>query len=157
MLHAIHRNPELQHSSAEDENEDEEEQAAEASEAAGGADKSSQAVSPIQPNTPLTLSATMPESATASPTPGTSTASDAVLEQFLSITNFWKGYSIQSAINNLLVAWGEVTVPSINHAWRRMTPQLCATRPGDCQSAAEAAEAAMRAARTVPGCQCHPG
>ena len=74
--------------------------------------------------------------------------------EVVALREFWRRYNIRHAVNNLVVAWNEVTVASIQHSWKRLTPQFSPPQTAEgeaAQVAATVAEEVAEIARTVPG------
>ena len=74
-------------------------------------------------------------------------------EPEMTVTAFWRAFTVKNAVDFLLQSWRQITVATINHAWRPLTPHLCKdVVSGDVQRADQVAEAAAAAAQRVAGC-----
>ena len=69
-----------------------------------------------------------------------------------SVKNFWKFYTIKKAIDNLMVAWKDITVSTIQHGWKKLLPHLYQEEaPPPSQTLATSMSEAVAAAREIPG------
>ena len=65
---------------------------------------------------------------------------------------FWRKFTVKDAVDDLIQAWDAVNVATINHAWRKMTPDLLPDTPSEpIQRFTDTIADAVAAARQVPG------
>lgn len=75
-------------------------------------------------------------------------------EPEMTVTAFWRAFSVKNAVDFLLRSWGDISVATINHAWKALVPHLCKTNENDArvQRADQVAQVAAAAAQRVAGC-----
>ena len=75
----------------------------------------------------------------------------------LTVKEYWQGFTVKDAVDNVVAAWDEINVSTVIHAWRKLTPHLIPEDPPDpdmpIQVAADDVDAAVREARVIPGFQ----
>ncbi|XP_045112523.1 tigger transposable element-derived protein 1-like [Portunus trituberculatus] len=67
----------------------------------------------------------------------------------ISVHHYWREFTVRNAIDFLLKAWDEISMPTVRHAWRPLVPHLVSDEHGKVQTLMEAAAVACR----VPGFQ----
>ena len=66
------------------------------------------------------------------------------------VAQFWKSFSVKDAVDNLMVAWKGLSVATVQHGWKKITPHLC-SQDEPPQTLATSMADAHAAAREVPG------
>ncbi|XP_061435415.1 tigger transposable element-derived protein 1-like [Lethenteron reissneri] len=61
-----------------------------------------------------------------------------------SARDFWRGYNIRAAVDNIADAWREVRPSDVNAAWRKIWPRCVVARPAGSGLAEEATEEVLR-------------
>lgn len=74
----------------------------------------------------------------------------------ISVHQFWRQFTVKDAIDHLLQAWKDISIATVRHAWRPLTPHLVSDESGDAergqvQQLGDAVADAAAAARQVPG------
>ena len=70
--------------------------------------------------------------------------------QAITVTQFWRNFTIKNAVDALVEAWGDVNEATLRRAWEKLTPHLV-TRVEGAQRLTDTVEQAATEARRVPG------
>ena len=82
--------------------------------------------------------------------------------ELMSVHQFWKNFTVKDAVDNLMLAWESISIPTVRHGWRNLLGKEASGPSGGPSGsesgqavgfhpAAEALADALVAARSVPG------